>query len=56
MTRFRAFLAGLLLVPALALSASPPATEADGLNLETTRPVTAYCWFYYLGRWIQVPC
>jgi hypothetical protein len=56
MKRLRSFLAGLLLVPVLTLNASPLQTEANGASLETTRPVAAYCWFYWQGRWIQMPC
>ena len=56
MKRLRSFLAGLLLVPVLALNASPLQTDADGASLEPTRPLAPYCWFYYNGRWIQIPC
>jgi hypothetical protein len=56
MTKFRSFLAGLLLVPVLTLNASPAGTEIDGWTLETARPVAAYCWIYWQGRWIVVPC
>jgi hypothetical protein len=56
MTKFRSFLVGLLLVPVFALNASPAGTEADGLSLDPARPVAGYCWFYWQGRWIQMPC
>jgi hypothetical protein len=56
MTKFRSFLVGLLLVPIFALNASPVGTEPDGLSLQTERPVAGYCWFYWQGRWIQIPC
>lgn len=56
MTKLRSFLAGLLLVPVLTLNASPLRTEADRSSLEPTRPVADYCWVYYQGSWMQVPC
>lgn len=56
MTKFRSFLAGLLLVPVLTLNASPLRAEADRSSLEPTRPVAGYCWVYHSGRWIVVPC
>ncbi len=56
MTKLRSFLAGLLLVPVLALNASPLRTDADGAGLEPTRPVAGWCWYYFQGRWIAYPC
>jgi hypothetical protein len=56
MTKLRSFLAGLLLVPVLALNASPLGTDADHSSLEPTRPVAEWCWFWFNGRWIVMPC
>jgi hypothetical protein len=56
MKRLRTFLAGFLLVPVLTLNASPLPTGSDRPSLDSTRPVAGYCWFYWQGRWIQMPC
>jgi hypothetical protein len=56
MTKLRSFLAGLLLVPVLTLNASPLGTDAAGSGLEPARPVANYCWYFYQGRWIVMPC
>jgi hypothetical protein len=55
MKKLRVFVAGLLLVPVLAL-AGPLGndTNADGLN--PTTQVTNVCFVYWMGRWILVPC
>ncbi len=56
MTKLRSFLAGLLLVPVLTLNASPLQTDTDRSSVDSARPVAAYCWVYFNGRWIQVIC
>lgn len=55
MKKLRMFVAGLLLVPVLAL-AGPLGSETDGSGLNPSKPVAGYCYFYYMGRWIVVPC
>jgi len=55
MKKFRSFLAGLLLVPVLAF-AGPMSTNADAPGLNPTKPVAGYCWVYYMGRWVMIPC
>jgi len=55
MKKIRCFLAGLLLVPVLAF-ASPFSTETDVSGLNSTKPLTAICWVYYMGRWVAMPC
>ena len=58
MNKFRSFVAGLLLVPVLALSAGPVQAAHDRSSLEPARSAAAagYCWIYFGGRWILVPC
>jgi hypothetical protein len=53
--KLRSFVAGLLLVPVLAF-ASPLSTDTDASGLNTSKPVTNYCWVYYMGRWVVIPC
>ena len=55
MKRIRIFLAGLLLVPVLAF-ASPFSTDTDVSGLNPTKPVAGTCWYYFMGRWVAVPC
>ena len=56
MKKFPSFLAGLLLVPVLALSAGPVHAERDRSSVEPTRSAASYCWVFYGGRWILIPC
>jgi hypothetical protein len=55
MKKLRTFVAGLLLVPVLALAA-PLDSDADGFGLNSSKPVAGYCYVYYMGRWILIPC
>jgi hypothetical protein len=55
MNRLRTFLAGLLLVPVLAV-ASPLSSKADTAGLSPSKPVANVCWVYYMGRWVSFPC
>jgi hypothetical protein len=54
--KLRIFLAALLLVPALTWNASAFSMENGAASLNPTRPFAEYCWVYYQGRWIPVPC
>lgn len=55
MKGFRSFVAGLLLVPVLAL-AGPLSSDADVSGLNAEKSVTGVCYVYYMGRWIIIPC
>jgi hypothetical protein len=55
MKKLRTFVAGLLLVPVLAL-AGPLGNDAGESGLNPTTQVTGYCYIYWMGRWILVPC
>ncbi len=55
MKKLRSFVAGLLLVPVLAF-ASPLTTDADDSGLNPSKPVAGTCWYYYMGRWVLMPC
>jgi hypothetical protein len=55
MNRLRTFLAGLLLVPVLAV-ASPLTSEPGASGLSPSKPVAGICWVYYGGRWVAYPC
>jgi hypothetical protein len=55
MNRLRTFLAGLLLVPVLAV-ASPLSSKADNAGLSPSKPVADVCYVYYMGRWVAFPC
>ena len=55
MKKIRSLLAGLLLVPVLAL-ASPLSTDADVSGLSPVKPVAGYCWVFFMGRWVMIPC
>jgi len=55
MKKLRTFVAGLLLVPVLAL-AGPLGGEVDDSGLNPSKPVAGICYFYYMGRWIAIPC
>jgi hypothetical protein len=54
--KLRTLLAALILVPALTWNASAFSVEGSAASLNPTRPFAEYCWFYYQGRWIVVPC
>jgi hypothetical protein len=54
MNKLRTSVAGLLLVPVLALAA--PLDSDAGVSLDPSKPVAGYCYVYYMGRWIVVPC
>ena len=55
MKKLRTFVAGLLLVPVLAL-AGPLGSDADHSGLNPSQQVTSVCYIYWMGRWIAVPC
>jgi hypothetical protein len=55
MKKLRSLVAGLLLVPVLALAA-PLGGEVDEAGLNPAKPVAGICYFYWMGRWIAVPC
>jgi len=55
MKAFRSFVAGLLLVPVLAF-ASPFNTESGVSGLNPEKPVASWCWVFYMGRWVAIPC
>ena len=54
--KLRIFLAALLLVPALTWNANAFSMENGAASLNATQPFAGYCWVYYQGRWIAVPC
>ena len=56
MSKFRSFLVGLLLVPVLTLNAGPVQAEQGRPTLESVRAAAGYCWVYFGGHWILVPC
>ena len=59
MKKLRIVLAGVLLsLPIMALNASslPTAQPPAGAGLNTTHSVTGWCWIYFMGRYIAVPC
>jgi hypothetical protein len=55
MKKLRTFVVGLLLVPVLAL-AGPLGNDTDRSGLNPTTQVTGYCYVYWMGRWIVIPC
>ena len=56
MRKMRTFLAALLLAPALILNADAFGTETGNASLDPSRPVAGWCWIYYGGQWILIPC
>jgi hypothetical protein len=52
--KMRTFVAALLLIPALTLNANAFTVDTDGVS--ASQQVTGYCWIYYMGRWIMIPC
>jgi hypothetical protein len=54
MTKLRTFIAALLLVPALTMNANAFTLDTDGLS--ASQQVIGYCWIFYMGRWIAIPC
>ena len=57
MTRkLRIFLAALLLIPALTWNASAFSVETGEASLNQAQPFAGYCWVYFQGRWIAIPC
>ena len=56
MNKFRNFLVGLLLVPVLALGPGLVRAEHDRASAEPVRSAAGYCWVYFGGRWILIPC
>jgi hypothetical protein len=55
MKKLRTFVAGLLLVPVLAL-AGPLGSDTDQSGLNPTTQLTGICYVYFMGRWIAIPC
>ena len=56
MRKLRTLLVALLLVPALSWNASAFSMQNDSATLSQTQSVTGYCWVYFGGRWIAIPC
>ena len=56
MRKMRTFLAALLLAPALILNADAFGTETGNASLDPSRQVAGWCWIYYGGQWILIPC
>jgi hypothetical protein len=56
MNKLRSFLVGLLLVPVLALSPGLVRAEHGRSSVEPVRSAASYCWIFYGGQWILVPC
>ncbi len=54
--KIRTFVAALLLIPALTLNANAFTVDTDGVSVSSSQQVTAYCWVYFMGRWIMVQC
>ena len=54
--RLRSFLVALLLVPGLTLNANAFTADEGGAVYAPTQQQSGYCWVYYVGRWILVPC
>ena len=55
MKKLRTLLAAAFLVAALFSNANAFTTESDGL-LSPGRPPSAYCWVYFSGMWMVIPC
>ena len=57
MKKLRVVLAGVLLsLPMMALNASALTTEEAPAGLSSTHSVTGWCYVYFMGRYIAVPC
>lgn len=57
MKKLRNVLAGVLLsLPIMALNASAFTTDEAPAGLSTTHSVTGWCFVYFAGRYIAVPC
>ena len=56
MNKLRSFLVGLLLVPVLALNPGLAQAEHGRASVEPVRSAANYCWIFFGGRWILVPC
>jgi hypothetical protein len=56
MKKLRIFLTALLLVPALTMNASAFTANANEPGLAPVQQSSAWCYFYYGGRWWLLPC
>jgi hypothetical protein len=57
MKKLRNVLAGVLLsLPIMALNASALTKEDAPVGLNPTHSVTGWCWVYFMGRYIAIPC
>jgi hypothetical protein len=56
MTKLRNVLAGALFALALATLNANALPSDKPAGLSTSQPVAGYCWVYYMGRWIPIPC
>jgi hypothetical protein len=54
--KLRSFSVALLLVPLLTLNANAFTADEVGPVYAPTQQQSGYCWVYYFGRWILVPC
>ena len=54
--KLRTFLVALLFVPALTLNANAFTASAELPALSPPQQVSGVCWFYFMGRWWQLPC
>jgi hypothetical protein len=57
MKKLRIVLAGVLLsLPIMALNASALTKEDAPVGLNPTHSVTGWCYVYFMGRYIAIPC
>lgn len=57
MKKLRNVVAGILLsLPLLALNASTLTKEEAPAGLNPTHSVTGWCYVYFMGRYIAIPC
>jgi hypothetical protein len=57
MKKLRIVLAGVLLsLPIMALNASALTKGDAPVGLNPTHSVTGWCWVYFMGRYIAIPC
>jgi len=55
-SKLRILLGGCLLSLSLTLNAHAFTTSGELAGLDAPQQQSGWCWFYYMGRWIQFPC
>lgn len=56
MRKVRTLVGGFLLASCLTLNAQAFTASGELAGLEAPQQSSGWCWFYFMGRWMQFPC